>query len=147
MLPKAHLTSYLRMFGSRWVITPSCLSGSWRSFLYSSSVYSCHLFLISSASVRFVYVHVCVLSCFCHVWPFVTPWNVTLQAPLSVGFSRQEYWSGLPCLPPRSLLYPGIKPKSPASPELQADTSLLSHLENVHTHTHTHTHIYKWLFI
>ena len=40
------------MSGSRWVITPSWLSGSWRSFLYSSSVYSCHIFLISSASVR-----------------------------------------------------------------------------------------------
>ena len=52
MLPKAHLTSHSRMSGSRWVITPSGLSGSWRSFLYSSSVYSCHLFLISSASVR-----------------------------------------------------------------------------------------------
>ena len=37
---------------SKWVITPSWLSGLWRSFLYSSSVYSCHLFLISSASVR-----------------------------------------------------------------------------------------------
>ena len=48
MLPKAHLTSYFRMSGSRWVITPSWLSGSWRSCLYSSSVYSCHLFLISS---------------------------------------------------------------------------------------------------
>ena len=52
MLPKAHLTSHSRMSGSRWVITPSWLSGSWRSFLYSSSVYSYHLFLISSASVR-----------------------------------------------------------------------------------------------
>ena len=52
MLPKAHLTSHSRMSGSRWVITASWLSGSWRSFLYSSSVYSCHLFLISSASVR-----------------------------------------------------------------------------------------------
>ena len=52
MLPKAHLTSHSRMSGSRWVITPSWLSKSWRSFLYSSSVYSCHLFLISSASVR-----------------------------------------------------------------------------------------------
>ena len=51
MLPKAHLT-YPRISGSRWVITPSWLSGSWRSFLSSSSVYSCHLFLISSASVR-----------------------------------------------------------------------------------------------
>ena len=48
MLPKAHLTSHFRMPGSRCVITPSCLSGPWRSFLYSSSVYSCHLFLISS---------------------------------------------------------------------------------------------------
>ena len=52
MLPKAHLISHSRMSGFRWVITPSWLSGSWRSFLYSPSVYSCHLFLISSASVR-----------------------------------------------------------------------------------------------
>ena len=53
MLPKAHLTSHSRMSGSRWVITPSWLSGWWRSFLYSSSVYTCHLFLISSAFVQF----------------------------------------------------------------------------------------------
>ena len=52
MLSKAHLTSHCKMSGSRWVITPSWLSRLWRSFLYSSSVYSCHLFLISSASVR-----------------------------------------------------------------------------------------------
>ena len=52
MLPKAHLTSHSRMSGSRWVITPSWLSGSWRSFWYSFSIYSCHLFLISSPSVR-----------------------------------------------------------------------------------------------
>ena len=53
MLPKAHLTLDSRMSGSRWVITPSWLSGSWRSFLYSYSGYSCHyLFLISSASVK-----------------------------------------------------------------------------------------------
>ena len=52
MLPEAHLISHSRMSGCRWVITPSWLSGLWRSFLYSSSVYSCYLFLISSASVR-----------------------------------------------------------------------------------------------
>ena len=52
MLPKAHSTSHSRMSGSRWVSRPSWLSASWRSFLYSSSVYFCHLFLISSASVR-----------------------------------------------------------------------------------------------
>ena len=51
MLPKAHLTSHSRMSVSRWVITPSWLSRSWRSFLFSSSVYSYHLFLISSSSV------------------------------------------------------------------------------------------------
>ena len=52
MLSKAHLTSHSRMSISRWVITPSWWSRSWRSFLYSSSVYSCHLYLIYSASVR-----------------------------------------------------------------------------------------------
>ena len=54
MLPKGHLTSHFRMSSSRWVwvITPSWLSGLWRSFLYSYSVYSCHFFLISSASVK-----------------------------------------------------------------------------------------------
>ena len=59
MLSKPHLTSHSRMSGCRWVITPSWLSGSWRSFLYSCSVYSCHLFLISSASV----IHFCPLLC------------------------------------------------------------------------------------
>ena len=54
MLSKAHLTSHSRMSGSRCVITPLWLSGSWRSLLYSSSVYSYHLFLISSASARFI---------------------------------------------------------------------------------------------
>ena len=54
MLSKAHLISHSRMSGSRWlwVITPSWLSGSWKSFLYSSYGYSCHLFLIFYASVR-----------------------------------------------------------------------------------------------
>ena len=52
MLPKAHLASHSRMSDSSWVITPSWLSRSLRLFLYSSSVYSCYLFLISSVSVR-----------------------------------------------------------------------------------------------
>ena len=51
MIPKAHLTLNSSVSGSRWVITPSWLSGLWRCFFYSS-VYSCHLFLVSSASVR-----------------------------------------------------------------------------------------------
>ena len=48
-----------------------------------------------------------------------TPQTVALQAPLSMGFSRQDDWSGLPCLPPGDLPNPGIEPRSPA---LQADS-------------------------
>ena len=72
-----------------------------------------------------VKLHACMLSCFSHVHLFATLWTVACQAPLSMGFSRQEYWSGLPCPPPGDLRDPGIKPMSPASPALQAD-SLLS---------------------
>ena len=43
-----------------------------------------------------------------------TPWTVARQTPLSVGFSRQEYWSGLPCPSPGDLPNPGIEPRSPA---------------------------------
>ena len=43
---------------------------------------------------------------------FATPWAVAHQAPLSMGFSRQGYWSGLPCPPPGDLPDPGIKPAS-----------------------------------
>ena len=61
MLSKVHLTSHSKMSGSRWVITPLWLSGSSRSFLYSSSVSSYHLFLISSASLG--PDHFCPLLC------------------------------------------------------------------------------------
>ena len=50
---------------------------------------------------------------------FATPWAVAYQAPLSMGFSRQEYWSGLPFPSPGDLPNPGIEPGSPA---LQTDT-------------------------
>ena len=49
---------------------------------------------------------------------FVTPWTVAHQAPPSMGFSRQEYWSGVPFPSPEDLPNPGIEPRSP---ELQAD--------------------------
>ena len=53
---------------------------------------------------------------------FVTSWTVACQAPLSMGFFRQEYWSGLLFPPLGDLPGPGIKPTSPASPALQADS-------------------------
>ena len=55
---------------------------------------------------------------------FVTPWIVARQAPLSMGFPRQEYWNRLPFPPPGDVPNPGIEPGSPA---LQADSLPLSH--------------------
>ena len=56
-----------------------------------------------------------------HVRLFVTPWTVAYQAPQSMEFSKQEYWSGLPFPSPGDLPNPGIKP---GSPSLQADALL-----------------------
>ena len=60
-------------------------------------------------------VYTCVLSC---VRLFVTPWTVTLEAPLSMEFSREDYQRGLPFPPPGDLPDPGIEPASLASPAL-----------------------------
>ena len=59
-----------------------------------------------------------MLSCFSLVLLFATPGMVTWQAPLSMGFSQQEYWSGLPFPSPRDLPDPGIKPVSPVTSAL-----------------------------
>ena len=64
-------------------------------------------------------MHACMLSHFSHIGLFETLWTVACQAPLSVGFFRQEYCSGLPCPPPGDLPNPGIKPASLVS---QADS-------------------------
>ena len=69
------------------------------SFLPSFS-YFCELY----------HFHADVLSRFSPVQLFATLWTVACQAPLSMGLSRQEYWSGLPCPPPGDLLDPGFKP-------------------------------------
>ena len=65
---------------------------------------------------------------FSRVRLFVSLWIVDHQAPFSRTFSRQEYWSGLSCPPPEDLLDPEIKPKSPATPAMQADSLPLGHL-------------------
>ena len=56
-----------------------------------------------------------------------TPWTVAHQALLSIGFSKQKYWSGLPCPALGDLPDPGIEPESPTTPALQVDSLLLSH--------------------
>ena len=58
---------------------------------------------------------------FCRVRLFANLWPVTRQAPLSLGFSRQAYWSGLPCPPPGNLPDLGIKPTSLTSPALEGE--------------------------
>ena len=67
----------------------------------------------------------CMLS---HVQLFVNSWIAAHQAPLSMAFSRQEYWRGLPFLSPGDVPDPGIEPESPESPALQSDCLPLSHL-------------------
>ena len=71
-----------------------------------------------SATYSQAAVLVCVLSCFSHVWHFVTSRTVAHQAPLSVGLSRQEYWSGWPLSPIGDLPNPGIEPSCLTSPAL-----------------------------
>ena len=60
----------------------------------------------------------CMLGHFTCVWLFATLWTVAHQAPLSMGFSKQEYWSGLPCSPPEYLSDSGIKPAALTSRSL-----------------------------
>ena len=64
---------------------------------------------------------VCMLHLFSRVHLCMTPWIVARQAPLSMGFSRQEYWSGLPYFPPGDLPDPGMEPTSPMSPALTGE--------------------------
>ena len=74
--------------------------------------------------VYFIYIYVkdfvsigikCMRACSVVSDSFVTPWTVAHQAPLSMGFSRQEYWSGWPCPPPGDCPKPGIQPTAPAT--------------------------------
>ena len=64
----------------------------------------------------------CMLGHFSCVRLLATLWTAARQVPLSMRFSSQEYWSGLPYLPSRDLPDPGIKPASPATSALQADS-------------------------
>ena len=69
-----------------------------------------------------------VLNCFSHVRLFAILWTVACQAALSVGFSRQDYWSGLSCPHPGDLPHPGIEPMSLTSPVLAGEYSVKMHM-------------------
>ena len=67
---------------------------------------------MSASADQYIYLSIKSFSC---VQLFANPRTVVHQAPLSMGFSRQEYWCGLPCPSPGDLPYPGMEPGSPAS--------------------------------
>ena len=66
----------------------------------------------------------------------------TLQAPLSTGFSREEYWSGLPCPPPKDLPNPGIKPSLPHCRQILYNLSHQGSPRNEHTWIEWSVHLY-----
>ena len=88
-----------------------------------------------------------MLNCFSHVQLFAILWTIARQAPLSMGFSRQEYWTGLPCRPPGDLPDPGIKLISLRSPALSGGFFTTSAIWEAHIYTsgksYIHTTIYK----
>ena len=76
-----------------------------------------HAFLLLKSfsfywNIYYLSLHACMLSRFNHAWLFMTLWTVARQAALPMGFSRQEYWSGLLCPPPRDLPNPGTALRS-----------------------------------
>ena len=97
-----------------------------------------------------------MLSHFSHVWVFVTQWVVVCQAPLSMGFSRQEYWSGLPCPLPGDLPNPEIEPVSVRSLSLASEyfttsatliVQFSTDITHAHRHRHRHVTMNLWMFV
>ena len=86
--------------------------------------------------------HVCVLSLFQSCLLFATLWAVAWKTPLTVGFSRQEYWNGLPCSSPRDLPNPGIEPVSLATPALAGGFFATSANWEAYIYIYIYTYIY-----
>ena len=83
-----------------------------------TKIFSSVLLIVNTVIIS---VYECLLSHFHRVRLFVTQWTVGCQALLSMGFSRQEYWSGFPCLPPGDLLNPGVEHLVLVSPALAGE--------------------------
>ena len=117
-------TFFFSLYGAHWLSIFLSFSFGSLIWMLSTNLPSNTLILFSfsfpwsslllSLCVEFfsLLIVLCMLSRLSHVWLFVTLWTVAHQAPLSTGFSRQAYWSGLPCTPPGDLLDPGIEPES-----------------------------------
>ena len=105
-----------------WALTSE--SPQFKSQLFCLGTLCTSYYLNISQLSYFIFEKVKVKSLSC-VRLFVTPWTVAHKAPLSLGYSRQECWSGLPCPPPADLLDSGIEALS-VSPALQAGSLPLS---------------------
>ena len=91
---------------------------------------------------RNIYAVKCMLST---IWLSATSCTVAHQAPLSMGFFRQKYWSGLPFPPPGDLPNPGTKPTSPTTLALAGRFfTMWANLEDQKFNIYIHTHTYKW---
>ena len=110
----------------RWWVTPShyvplwshvCPSCTLISLCVSQPLVSVGVTQRLLVTVCLMNIHASVLSSFTHLRLFENLWAVARQAPLSMGFSRKEYWSGLPCPPPGHLPNPGTEPTAPALTE------------------------------
>ena len=105
------VTLHLLLSSSPQDLQPSLrerqINTQWNNSLCSMTVNNCILSM-----------HVCMLSCFSRVQVFAIQWTAAHQAPLSMGLSKQEYWSGLPCPPPGDLPNSGTEPTSLVSPAL-----------------------------
>ena len=114
---------------------PSCQTGLTNYSYFRRSFLFLSLKLLHGEVNSDSMLEVFLWLCFCyycllvlsHVRLFAAPWTVASQAPLSMAFPRQAYWSGLPFPTLRDLPEPGIELASPASPALQVASSLLSH--------------------
>ena len=91
------------------------------------------------------HVYACVLSHFSRVQLFATPWTVACQAPLSMGFLREEYWSGLPFPSPGDLPDSGIEPVSCTSPALAGKSFTTSTTWEAHKGSLLDSTIFKGL--
>ena len=97
----------------------------------------------------YVYISMCITSMLSQVQLFVTLWIVARQAPLSMGFSRQEYWSELPFPSPGNLPNPGIEPMSLVSPALAGGLFITEPPEkSIYTHTYIEklTKMYVYIY-
>ena len=115
----------LLLLSSPWNVCPQGTNSTWSAWDLSISCLrksSPHLELKSSFPICAVNSCANVLACmhsrFSCAWLSVTMWTIAHQVPLSMGFSRREYWRGLPCPPPGDLPNPGMEPVSLTSPAL-----------------------------